>query len=205
MKGKILLTGYEPFLDMRINPSMEAIKLLEGMEYNGYEVVVEEIPMRYAEVKDIIRGLVDKHEPVAVICTGVSSIGAGVAVERVAINLGSADGRVNFGFERVDQVLNPEGPVAYWSTLPIREIVKEINENRVPAYISNTAGTQGCNLIFYHLMDYLAEKNLDIPAGFIHVPRLPENAVNSKNPSMNLIDSARALERAVNSTAQSLP
>ena len=147
----------------------------------------------------------DKHDPAAVICTGVSSIGTGIAVERVAINLGSADGRVNFGFERIDQILNPDGPVAYWSTLPIREIVKEINENRVPAYISNTAGTQGCNLIFYHLMDYIAEKGLDILGGFIHVPRLPENAVNSMNPSMNLIDSARALERAVNTTASKLP
>ena len=205
MKGKILLTGYEPFLDMKVNPSMEAIRFLDGMEYHGYEVVIEEIPMKYAEVRDIIRSLVDKHKPAAVICTGVSSIGAGVAVERVAINLGSADGRVHFGFERLDQILNPNGPAAYWSTLPVREIVKEINDNRVPAYLSNSAGTQGCNLVFYHLMDYIAEKNLGIPGGFIHVPRLPENAVNSRNPSMNLIDSARALEYAVNTTASKLP
>ena len=61
MKGKILLTGYEPFLDMKRNPSMEAIRLLDGMEYNGYDVVVEELPMRYAEVRDNIRGLIDKH------------------------------------------------------------------------------------------------------------------------------------------------
>lgn len=205
MKGKILLTGYEPFLDMKVNPSMEAIRMLDGMEYHGYEVVVEEVPMRYAEVRDIIRGYIDNHNPAAVICTGVSSIGTGIAVERVAINLGSADGRVNFGFECIDQILNPDGPVAYWSTLPIREIVKEINENRVPAYISNSAGTQGCNLIFYHLMDYISEKGLDTLGGFIHVPRLPEYAINSMNPSMNLIDSARALERAVNTTASKLP
>jgi pyroglutamyl-peptidase len=205
MKGKILLTGYEPFLDMKVNPSMEAIRLLDGMEYHGYEVVIEELPMRYAEVRDIIRGHVDKHKPAAVICTGVSSIGTGIAVERVAINVGSADNRPNFGYERLDQILNPDGPVAYWSTLPIREIVEEINSQGIPAYISNSAGTQGCNLVFYHLMDYIAEKKLDIPGGFIHVPRLPQNAAGSMNPSMNLLDSAKAIEYAANVTASKLP
>lgn len=173
MKGKILLTGYEPFLDMKRNPSMEAIKLLDGMEYNGYEVVIEEMPMRYAEVRDIIRSLVDKHQPSAVICTGVSSIATDIPVERVAINVGSADGRVNFGYERLDQILNPEGPTAYWSTLPFREIVDVIKESGIPAHISNSAGTQGCNLVFYHLMDYISEKDLGIPGGIHTRPEAP--------------------------------
>jgi pyroglutamyl-peptidase len=161
--------------------------------------------MRYAEVKDIIRRFVDKHQPAAVICTGVSSIATDIPVERVAINVGSADGRVNFGYERLDQTLNPNGPTAYWSTLPLREIVEAIKEAGIPSHISNSAGTQGCNLVFYHLMDYIAEKNLDILGGFIHVPRLPENTVGSRNPSMSLLDSAKALEIAANLTASKLP
>jgi pyroglutamyl-peptidase len=184
---------------------MEAIRLLDGMEYNGYRVVLEELPMRYAEVRDIIRGFVDKHQPAAVICTGVSNIATDIRLERVAINVGSADGRVNFGYERLDQILNPDGPTAYWSTLPIREIVEAIKEAGIPSHISNSAGTQGCNLVFYHLMDYIAEKNLDILGGFIHVPRLPENSVGSRNPSMSLLDSAKALEIAANLTASKLP
>ena len=205
MKGKILLTGYEPFLDMKRNPSMEAIRLLDGMEYNGYEVVVEELPMKYAEIRGIISGLINKHQPAAVICTGVSSIATDIPVERVAINVGSADGRVNFGYERLDQILNPDGPTAYWSTLPIREIVEAIKEEGIPARISNSAGTQGCNLVFYHLMDFIAEKNLGILGGFVHVPRLPENAVGSRNPSMSLLDSAKALKIATDLTASKLP
>jgi pyroglutamyl-peptidase len=205
MKGKILLTGYEPFLDMKRNPSMEAIRLLDGMEYNGYEVVVEELPMKYAEIRGIISSLIDKHQPAAVICTGVSSIATDIPVERVAINVGSADGRINFGYERLDQILNPDGPTAYWSTLPIREIVEAIKEEGIPAHISNSAGTQGCNLVFYHLMDLIAEKNLGILGGFVHVPRLPENAVGSMNPSMSLLDSAKALKIATDLTASKLP
>ena len=76
-------------------------------------------------------------------------------------------------------------------------LVEKINTEGIPARISNTAGTQGCNLAFYHLMDYVAEKQLGIPTGFIHVPRLPENAVGTRNPSMSLESSAKALEIAV--------
>lgn len=204
MKGTILLTGYEPFLDFKRNPSLEACKLLEGMDYNGYEVAVEELPMRYKEIQDIIRRLVDKHKPAAVIATGVSSKAPDICVERVAINVGSADGGPNFGYDTLDQVLNPNGPAAYWSTLPIRDIVEAIKKTGIPARISNSAGTQGCNLVFYHLMDYLAEKELDTPAGFIHIPRLPENAVSIINPSMSLLTSARALEEAVSLVASRL-
>jgi len=204
LKGTILLTGYEPFLDFKRNPSLEACKLLEGMDYNGYEVAVEELPMRYKEIQDIIRQLVDKHKPAAIIATGVSSKAPDICVERVAINVGSADGGPNFGYDTLDQVLNPNGPAAYWSTLPIRDIVEAIKKTGIPARVSNSAGTQGCNLVFYHLMDYLAEKELDTPAGFIHVPRLPENAVSIINPSMSLITSARALEEAVSLVASRL-
>lgn len=131
------------------------------------------------------------------ISTGVSSIATDICVERVAINVGSADGGPNFGYDKLDQVLNIDGPAAYWSTLPIRSIVKAIEMKGIPAHISNTAGTQGCNLVFYHLMDYVSEKGLNIPAGFIHILRLPENAVGSRNPSMSLKDSSWALEVAI--------
>jgi pyroglutamyl-peptidase len=204
MKGKILLTGYEPFLEFKQNPSTEACRLLEGKTYNGYEVVVEELPMRYREVRDLIREYIDRHQPAAVISTGVSSMAPDLCVERVAINVGSAENGPNFGFDRLDQVLNPNGPAAYWSTLSIRDIVEAIKKEGIPARISNTAGTQGCNLAFYHLMDYLAEKKLDIPAGFIHVPRMPENVVDNKSPSMSLETSAKALETAVNLVASRL-
>jgi pyroglutamyl-peptidase len=204
LKGKILLTGYEPFLDFKRNPSLDACKLLEGKSYNSYEVVVEELPMRYKEIREIIHAFVDKHKPAMVISTGLSSMAPDICVERIAINLGSADGGPNFGYDTLDQTLNPYGPAAYWSTLPVRNIVDAIKENGIPARISNTAGTQGCNLVFYYLMDYIAEKQLDIPAGFIHIPRLPENAVGLNKPSMSLETSTKALEIAVSLVADHL-
>jgi pyrrolidone-carboxylate peptidase len=75
LKGKILLTGYEPFLEFKRNPSLEACRLLEGNTYHNYKIIVEELPMRYKEIRSLIQDLVDNHSPSAVISTGVSNMG----------------------------------------------------------------------------------------------------------------------------------
>jgi pyroglutamyl-peptidase len=78
----------------------------------------------------------------------------------------------------------------------LREILEAVKDARVPVAISNSAGTFGCNQIFYHLMDYRSRVGLEIPAGFIHVPFLPEQAVNKERPSMALDLITKALEVA---------
>jgi len=103
-----------------------------------------------------------------------------------------------------DQPLREGGPAAYFTTLPFREILAALKEAKIPAALSNSAGTVGCNQIFYHLMDYLAREEIDIPAGFVHVPRLPEQALGKRMPSMSLDLSARALEIVVEAIAEKL-
>ena len=91
-KGIILLTGYEAFGDFKVNPSIAACMQLNNKTYNGYKVVVEEITMKFEEVKDVIEGHVSKYKPAAVLCTGVSREGACIKLERVAINITTAKG-----------------------------------------------------------------------------------------------------------------
>jgi len=204
-KGTILLTGYEPFFDMKRNPSIEACRALDGRSFDGYKVAVEEMPMDYTRIREIIESHIDRYRPTAVVCTGLSSRGTAIALERVAINVGSAEGPSNFGYKQLDQPLNPEGPVGYWTTLPIRALLEELGKAGIPATLSNSAGTYGCNQVFYHLMDYLAWRNLHIPAGFIHVPRLPEHVLSGDSPSMSLEVTVRAMEVVVAYLASKLP
>jgi pyroglutamyl-peptidase len=202
-KGVFLLTGFEPFGGSDVNPSILACRELEGRTFNGYKAVVEEIPLRFHEINDIIKGHVSKYRPAAVVSTGQGG-GGGLSVERVAINVGSARMPYNCGYKPVDEPLNAEGPVAYWTRLPYRGILEGLKEAGVPARLSNSAGTFGCNQIFYHLMDHLATEGIDIPAGFIHVPRLPEQALNGRSPSMSLDVSANALDVAIKALVSEL-
>ena len=200
---KILLTGFEPFGGSTVNPSISACRRLEGKRVDGFEIVVEEIPLRFHEIRSAIEEHIARLDPAAVICTGQSSR-ALISLERVAINIADARIPYNCGTHPVDERLNGEGPAAYFSALPLREILGAVKEAGIPVGISNSAGTFGCNQIFYHLMDYRYRLGLEIPAGFIHVPCLPEQAINKAKPSMSLNLIVEALEVAASTVASTL-
>jgi len=192
MKGKVLLTGFEPFGGSHVNPSIEACRRLEGRAFNGYEVAVEMIPLRYDDVRpELLKG-VERHMPSAVVCTGQSGA-ATINLERVAINVADARIPYNCGAQPVDRVIVEGGPVAYLTRLPLRRLLGDLRAAGVPSAISNSAGTFGCNHVFYELMHHLREDGLDIPAGFIHVPPLPEQVADKGTPSMSLETTVKAL------------
>jgi len=67
------------------------------------------------------------------------------------------------------------GPVACWATLPIKKMVANVKAQGIPASVSNSAGTYVCNHLLYGLLHYLTTQGkTTIPAGFIHIPYLPE-------------------------------
>ncbi len=53
-------------------------------------------------------------------------------------------------------------------------------------------------------MDYVEREKLGIPAGFIHVPKLPEQVVDTKEPHMSLELIAKGLEIVVKEIAGNL-
>lgn len=201
---KILLTGFEPFGGSKINPSLEAVKALNGKTLGGYSIVGEEIPLAFNKIKLTIETLIEKHEPVAVISVGQSGRDR-ISLERITINLADARIPYNCGTKPFDQILEPEGPVAYFSKLPIRKMLQKLQEAGIPAEISYSAGTYGCNQLFYHLMHYISTQGLNIPAGFVHVPSLPEQVINKRNiHSMCLDLIIFALENVINTVIEEL-
>ncbi len=181
----ILLTGFEPFGGSHINPSIEACRPYNEKTINDVKIKVVEIPLRYDEVKPSILKAIKETRPAAVICTGQSGAST-INLERVAINIADARIPYNCGTQPVDQLIEKDGPVAYFSTLPLRKLLAALTEAKIPTVISNSAGTFGCNHIFYELMHHLSENKVMIPAGFIHVPSLPEQVMEKKLPSMSL-------------------
>lgn len=193
LKGKILVTGFEPFGGSDVNPSIMACRSLEGRVFNGYRVEVEEIPLRYVEVRPRLHEAFERHSPSAVVCTGQSGA-ATFNVERVAINVADARIPYNCGDKPYDRLIVEGGPAAYFTRLPYRRLLRALEEAKVPCSLSNSAGTFGCNHVFYELMHHLSVKGLEIPAGFIHVPSLPEQVLKKKTASMSLETTVRGLE-----------
>jgi pyroglutamyl-peptidase len=86
----------------------------------------------------------------------------------------------NAGNQVEDQPIEPNGPAAYFTSLPVRKIFTALKANGIPTELSLSAGTFICNQVIFTLLHYLKEQDLKIPAGFIHLPALPEQAAQMK-------------------------
>ena len=68
--------------------------------------------------------------------------------------------------------IRADGPVGYFSTLPVTAIAERLGGAGIPAKVSNTAGLYVCNHVFYRVMDHLASRESPPMAGLIHLPRV---------------------------------
>ena len=168
---KVLVTGFEPFAGASLNPSGEIVKRLSGENF-----VTAVLPVTYEGAAAELMRLVREHQPSAVVCLGQAEGRSTISFERVAINLDDASLADNDGVTRVDQPIDPSGPDAYFTTLPVRELVDAVKETEVPASLSLSAGTFVCNHIFYELQKALA--GTGVRSGFVHVPLMDEQAAD---------------------------
>ena len=173
---KVLVTGFQPFGGEQVNPSLEAVKLLNGQTIAGYAIVAGEIPVvRFAATEAIIK-LIAEHQPEIVINVGQAGGRTEMSVERVGINVDDYRSPDNAGNAPIDEPIAVDGPAAYFATLPIKAMVKAMVEAGVPAHVSSTAGTYLCNHVCYAVPHYIAVHQLPIRSCFIHIPFLPEQA-----------------------------
>ena len=77
-------------------------------------------------------------------------------------------------------------------------MVKHMNENKIPASVSNTAGTFVCNHVMYGILYMIDKKYPNIRGGFIHIPYMTSQIIDKKNtPFMSLEEIVKGLELAV--------
>lgn len=181
---KILMAGFEPFGQDKINPALEAVKILDGKQLNGGVIICCEVPVVRYKAVDVVMEAVKKHQPDIVITIGQAAGREEITPERIAINIDDYRIPDNEGNQVIDEVIVDNGPAAYFSTLPIKAMVEALQQKNIPAQVSNTAGSFVCNHLFYGLQHLLVDTN--ITHGFVHIPLLPEQAIESNQPSMSL-------------------
>ena len=198
---KILLTGFDPFGGESINPSYEAIKKIT-INSSTVEVIKKELPTVFKKAIEVLDETIESVKPDVVVCTGQAGGRFDISLERIGINI--IDSRIpdNDGDQPIDEKIFEDGREAYFSTIPIKAIVKRMRENGIPASVSNTAGTFVCNCILYGAMYLIDKKYPTIKGGFVHVPFLPEQVTEKVNtPSMSLENITRALEVMIETIA----
>jgi pyroglutamyl-peptidase len=169
---KVLLTGFEPFNGARLNPSEQLVTRMKSDSVPGAQIMTAVLPVVYGEAASHLLALVEEHNPDVVISFGQAEGRISITPERFAVNLNDASIADNKGHIRVDQLIHPNSPTAYESTLPVKELVAALKAEGIPAALSLTAGAFVCNHIFYELQNALKDK--DIKSGFVHVPLMTQ-------------------------------
>lgn len=195
---RILVTGFEPFNGRDMNPSQLILEQLEAPE--GVTLIKELLPVEFKATTEILKKQIKEHRPDVVISLGQAGNRPEISVERVAINLDncrSSNGKKeladNAGDVLVDQPIVEGAPDAYFSNLPVWEIVKEMQNAGVDAAVSYSAGTYVCNHVMYTVLHEITTNYPDTKAGFIHVPFLPEqNSVTGY--TMELSDMVKGIQ-----------
>ena len=197
---KVLLTGFEPFGGEQVNPAWEAVRRLPD-ELEGAQLVKREICVEYDRAPQQLRSAMQEEAPDIVICVGQAGGRAGITPEFVAINVMDAASADNAGVLRSGERLIPGAPDAYFSTLPVREMVSALREAEIPAALSYTAGTYVCNCVMYHALNAAPQGTL---AGFIHVPFSTAQAAarHALVPSLSLHTMVHALEICVRTSVE---
>ncbi len=208
----VVLTGFEPFGGFEVNPSWEAVKALKSRVFDSFKIEGFKIPLAFKEIKPIITEIIDTRNPSVLISLG-QSYRPSVSLEKIALNFADLTESAvlyNCGTRPKDEILEYDAPAAYFTTLPIRKILNNLQQNGIPAEISYAAGTFGCNQIFYHEMHKIYCDRLSTLAGLIHVPSLPSQAAQlqkdgkGKVSSMSLDTTVKALEIAVHTCIETM-
>jgi len=180
---RILLTGFEPFDKDSVNPSWEVARALDGELIADGVVHAVQLPCVFGAAMAALDEALARLQPTLIISLGLAGGRTEITPERVAINIDDARIPDNAGHQPVDQSVVRDAPAAYFSTLPIKAMVRHLRDAGIPAAVSNTAGTFVCNHVFFALMHRLSRRAAPgVRGGFIHIPALPQQA--ARQPGM---------------------
>lgn len=189
----IIITGFDPFNGGTMNPSWEAVNKLPEI-IGQYQLTKMKLPTIYDQAAQQVINKAEMIHPDAIICVGQAAGRRAITPEVIGINLKEASIPDNAGQMFTNTPIDEDGPAAYFSTLPVRDIVEAIRHHEIPCSLSYSAGAFVCNNVLYTLLHHFHHSEIFI--GFIHVPLLPEQA-KPEDFSMPLDQMVKALEIAI--------
>ena len=187
---KLLITGFEPFGGADVNPSWLAVQALPD-RVGEYELCKLNIPTVFGTAAEMVLQKAAEFAPDVILSVGVAAGRDAVTPERIAVNIRDARIPDNAGNQPRGAFVVPDGPAAYFATVPVEAMAQAIRDAHIPATVSNSAGAYVCNDVMYTVLHRYAGTH--VRAGFIHVPQLPQQG----QPAMAQETIVAALQAAI--------
>ena len=185
---KLLITGFEPFGGAEENPSWMAVSALPE-QIGDYRLHKLRLPTVFGTAAQMVLDKATQIHPDAILSVGVAVGRDAVTPERIAVNIRDARIPDNAGNRPRGEFVVPEGPAAYFSTLPVEAMAQAIRDAHILATVSNSAGAFVCNDVMYSVLHACAGSQTR--AGFIHIPN------HEGVPSLPLETITQALTAAI--------
>ena len=166
----VLVTGFEPFGMYSTNPSQVIAETLNGSTLNDAEIIGIVLPVNFTT--SVVRAIeaVELYHPDVVISLGLNAKAKVIEVEKIGVNIKrypKDDGSWSF-----PQRIDTQGPFLRITSLNTHDIARKIRDADIPSKQSFFAGSYICNALFYGVLGYAKDQNLNTSIGFIHVPLL---------------------------------
>lgn len=192
---QLLLTAFEPFDGSGLNSSLAGCeRFLASNPDDRIRFAV--LPVAYGPDTLAVEAALAEGPTDVILHVGQATGARQVRVERLAVNVRYASDnyvlRGTWDFEQT--LIDPEGPPAYFSTLPVEAMAAAIRQTGVPAVVSNHAGIYLCNHVLYRSLQRAEREGSGTRCGFLHVPCLPEQ---SRDGGMDAAEIALAIRAAV--------
>ena len=120
-----MLTGFVPFLEYKINPTMQIVENLHGEIMDGYEIIGRILSVDFQQSAQQLKQYIAEIKPEIIISLGLAGGRFKITPERIAINIkdGEPD---NNGYTPADESIYDGGEDAYITNLPIRYMVNRL-------------------------------------------------------------------------------
>lgn len=161
---KILITGFEPFNGMEVNPSKTIAK-----KYVRSNYIVCILPVSYQKAKEEFLKVIEKEKPDYILSLGLNSGSQSVRVEHYAYNLMSGKNPDEDGVYKNQEVIIPGAPSRFSSLVDTTLITTLCKLKGISCIESGDPGRFICNMIYYLALNSKAKASL-----FIHLPKFED-------------------------------
>ncbi len=171
----ILVTGFQPFLGEKINPTEKLVEELRAWkkssrssEFADFETLI--LPVSYEQAPKIFSEAIEKSRPQKVLMMGQAGGRSVIRLERVALNWQESTVKDETGFQPPATMIEPQLPAAYFSEIDLNLLNHRLLSQGLPSEISFSAGAFVCNRLYFEFF----RRHQNASGFFAHFPFLPE-------------------------------
>lgn len=186
----VLVTGFGPFPGAPSNPTQQLVARLARLRRPAtaaLRLVTHVLPTSYAAVDQQLPGLIDKHQPDAIVMFGLAGRSNAIRIETLARN------RTTRVHPDIDRQIPPRASIIPGASnrrgrAPFVRLAAAVRVSGLPARLSRDAGTYLCNYGYWRALEQQSRAAGAPVVVFVHIPnvlRRRRTSVQSRPPNLD--------------------